>query len=72
MTLVLIVNAVLAVTVLSAVLGVVAWAIIHSHHEGRAVTVASRRQWVRPTISLHRASPHSTRRARPFRLELDV
>jgi hypothetical protein len=67
MTLVLIANIVLSAIVFSAVLGVAAWAVVHSHHEGRPVTVASRRQWRRHTISL-RPSRVSGRRElmRPF------
>jgi hypothetical protein len=71
MTLVLVANIVLAAIVLAAVLGLAAWAIRGSHHEGRPVTVASRRQWARPTITLRRGPAHGARRVRPFSLELD-
>lgn len=68
MTLVLIANIALSIVVLAAVLGVAAWAVVHSHHEGRPVTVASRRQWRRHTISLRRSPARSSRGrvARPF------
>jgi hypothetical protein len=68
MTLVLIANIALSAFVLLAVLSVAAWAIVHSHHEGRPVAVASRRrQWMRHTISLRRGSPAPSRQpVRPF------
>jgi hypothetical protein len=68
MTLVLIANIALSAVVLLAVLSVVAWAVVHSHHEGRPVAVAPRRrQWMRHTISLRRGAPTPSRRAvRPF------
>jgi hypothetical protein len=72
MTLVLVANIVLAAIVFAAVLGVAAWAVRGSHHEGRPVTVATRRQWVRPTAMLHRGHAHNARSVRPFALELDV
>jgi hypothetical protein len=72
MTLVLVANIVLAAIVFAAVLGLAAWAIRGSHHEGRPVTVASRRQWARPTIALRRGTAHGARQARPFSLELDA
>ena len=34
---------------LAVVLALASWAIVRSHHEGRPVTVASRRQWRRST-----------------------
>jgi hypothetical protein len=68
MTLVLIVNIALSAVVLLAVLGAAAWAVVHSHHEGRPVAVASRRRhWMRNTISLRRGAPTPSRPlARPF------
>ena len=72
MTLVLVINIALAAIVFAAVLGLASWAIRGSHHEGRPLTVASRRQWARPTIVLRRSAPYGGRRARPFSLELDV
>jgi hypothetical protein len=68
MTLVLIANIVLSAVVLLAVLSVVAWAVVHSRHEGQPVAVASgRRQWMRHTVSLRRGSPAPSRRVvRPF------
>jgi hypothetical protein len=72
MTLVLVINIVLAALVFAAVLGLAAWAIRGSHHEGRPVTVASRRQWLRPTITLRHGAPYGGQRARPFSLELDL
>jgi hypothetical protein len=72
MTLVLVANIVLAAIVFAAVLGVAAWAIRGSHHEGRPVTVATRRQWARPTAMLRRPDAQNPRSVRPFALELDV
>ena len=71
MTLILVVNIVLAAIVFAAVIGLASWAIRGSHHEGRPVPVASRRQWTRPTIALRGGAPHGGRLARPFSLELD-
>lgn len=65
MTIVLVANIVLSALAFAAILGVAAWAIRGSHHEGRPITVASRRRWVRPTISLGRAAP-SRKLARPY------
>jgi len=72
MTLVLVINIVLAAIVLAAVLALASWAIRGSHHEGRPVTVASRRQWARPSMALRHNAPYGGRHARPFTLELDV
>ncbi|HWE10598.1 MAG TPA: hypothetical protein VG325_14695 [Solirubrobacteraceae bacterium] len=72
MTLVLVANVVLAAIVFAAVLGLAAWAIRGSHHEGRPVTVASRRQWARPTIALRRGHGPGARHARSFSLEPDA
>jgi hypothetical protein len=72
MTLVLVANIVLAAIVFAAVLGLAAWAIRGSHHEGRPVTVAARRQWARPTAMLRRGDAHGAPSVRPFTLELDV
>ena len=68
MTLILIANIALSAVVFFAVLSVAAWAIVHSHHEGRPVAVAPRRrQWMRHTVSLRRGSPApSARPVRPF------
>jgi hypothetical protein len=71
MTLVLIVNIVLAAIVFAAVIGLASWAIRGSHHEGRPVSIASRLQWARPTIALRRGAPYDGRNVRPFSLELD-
>lgn len=65
MTLVLVANIVLSASVLAAVLGLSAWAITRSHHEGRPVTVASRRHWARHTISLRRGSTPARRQPAP-------
>jgi hypothetical protein len=72
MTLVLVANIVLAAIAFAAVLGVAAWAIRGSHHEGRPVTVGTRRQWARPTAMLRRGDAQNARSIRPFALELDV
>lgn len=67
MTLALIANIALSALVLLVVLSLVAWAVVHSHHEGRPVSVASRRRrWMRHTISIHRAPAASRPLARPF------
>jgi hypothetical protein len=67
MAAVLIVNIALSAAVLSAVLSVAAWAVAHSHHEGRPVIVAARRRWVRQTIFLRRGPEPARRRlVRPF------
>jgi hypothetical protein len=67
-TLALIFNIALSLVVLIAVLSVAAWAVVHSHHEGRPVAVAARRRrWMRHTVSLRRGSSASSRPlARPF------
>jgi hypothetical protein len=72
MTIVLVANIVLAAIVFAAVVGLAAWAIRGSYHEGRPITVASRRQWARPTATLRRGHAHGAHSARPFSLELDV
>ena len=72
MMLVLVVNIALAAIVFAAVLGLASWAIRGSHHEGRPLAAASRRQWARPTIALRRGTPYGGRYARPVSLELDV
>ena len=69
MTAVLILNAVLAGVVLTAVLAVALWPVRRAHHEGRPLVVASRRQWIRPTISLRPHRP--SQRVRPFVLDLE-
>lgn len=69
MTVVLVVNIVLAAIVFAAVMAIAAFAIRGSHREGRPVEVASRRRWVRPTIALH--GPTHQHARRPFELELD-
>ena len=70
MTAALITNVVLAVVVLVAVLATTLWPIRRAHHEGRPLSMADGRQWMRPTIALR---PTSARRAvrRPFALDLD-
>jgi uncharacterized membrane protein YadS len=65
MTLVLIANIALSAAVLAVILGVAAWAIARSHHEGRPVVAASGRRWMRHTISL-RGSRSVRPVARPF------
>lgn len=70
MTLILLVNIVLAAIVFAVVMGLAAWAHRGSYREGRLIEDASRKQWVRPTISLHHASARPPRRVRPFQVEL--
>jgi hypothetical protein len=72
MTLVLVANIVLAAIVFAGVIALMAWAIRGSHHEGRPVTVASRRQWARPSIALRHGAAHGGQRVRPFSVEMDV
>jgi hypothetical protein len=66
MTLVLVANIILAALVFAVILTVAMWAINGSRHEGQPVTVARRRHWLRPTISLRREPARSGRRVRPF------
>jgi hypothetical protein len=71
MTAVLLLNLILALAVLGTILVLVAWAIMHSHHEGRPVAVASRRQWRRHTVRLHGSPDRASRMVRPFALDSD-
>jgi hypothetical protein len=66
MTLILIVNGILAAAVLVAIVSLAAWAIGRSHHEGRPVTVGAQRRWVRHTISLRSRAGSARTLARPF------
>jgi hypothetical protein len=71
MTFVLIVNTILAALALAGILALEAWGIRGSRHEGRPLIIASRRRWVRPTISLrpeNRGAAGPARAARPFAL----
>lgn len=73
MTLVLVVNIVLCAVVFTVIMAVASWAIRGSHREGRPLTVASRKRWVRPTITLHRpVHSHSGTRTRPFEAGFDA
>lgn len=67
MAAVLILNFGLMLMMLGPILAIAVWAIVHSHHEGRPIEVAGRREWRRHTISLHSGASH--RLGRPFALQ---